>query len=92
MFSYVASTRVERKEDLFIFRPFPRHLYTRGQTLGPEFVLQVCAKTRKLIWKQQDCNTCLAKRVLAAQSMSTNTIMKRRSGLRRNVEGIGSCA
>ena len=48
MSSYVASTRVERREDLFIFRPFPRHLYTRAQTPGPELLLQVWRKDAKV--------------------------------------------
>ena len=32
MFSYVAITRVERRRDLLIFRPFPRELFDRGTT------------------------------------------------------------
>ena len=41
MFSYVALTRVERRNDLLIFRPFPRHLFNQGQKQGPDLLFQV---------------------------------------------------
>ena len=38
--SYVALTRVARREDLLIFRPFARELFTQGPPEGPELLLQ----------------------------------------------------
>ena len=36
MSSYVAITRVENRNDLLIFRPFPLELFTKGQQSGLE--------------------------------------------------------
>jgi hypothetical protein len=41
MASYVAITRVERREDLLIYRPFPRHLFANGQKPSLELLLKV---------------------------------------------------
>ena len=92
MSSYVALTRVERREDLLIFRPFPRHLFIQGQKHAWNCYSQVWRNDVKVDWTAIELNTCLAERVLAAQSISTSTIMQRRSGLRRQIEGIVSCA
>ena len=35
MSSYVVLIRVERRGDLLMFRPFPRHLFNQGQKPGP---------------------------------------------------------
>jgi len=37
--SYVALTRVQRREDLLIYRPFERELFTKGQRRGPMLLL-----------------------------------------------------
>jgi hypothetical protein len=37
--SYVALTRVKRREDLLIYRPFERELFTRAPRKGPELLL-----------------------------------------------------
>ena len=39
--SYVASTRVERRAALPVYRPFPIHMCNLGQTHGPELLLCV---------------------------------------------------
>ena len=41
MASYVAFTRVKRMENLLIFRPFDRDLFTQGNLEGPEILLRV---------------------------------------------------
>ena len=41
MSSYLAITRVENRNDLLIFRPFPLELFTKGQTPGLELLLRV---------------------------------------------------
>ena len=41
MSSYVASTRVAKKEDLLIFRPFDRELFTQGDQEGCLLLLKV---------------------------------------------------
>ena len=51
MSSYVALTHVERRVDLLIDRPFPRHLFNHGQTRGPELLLQVWRKHDEVVWK-----------------------------------------
>ena len=38
--SYVAITRVRTRDDLLIFRPFPRSLYCKGAEEGPTLLLQ----------------------------------------------------
>ena len=38
--SYVAMTRVEKREDMLIYRPFERELFTRGARKGPELLLK----------------------------------------------------
>ena len=40
MASYVAFTRVKRAEDLLIFRPFERALFSQGNLEGPELLLR----------------------------------------------------
>lgn len=40
MSSYVAFTRVTKKEDLLIFRPFDRELFNQGNQEGPELLLR----------------------------------------------------
>ena len=39
--SYVAFTRVKKKEDLLIYRPFDRELFAKGNLEGPELLLKV---------------------------------------------------
>ena len=41
MSSYVAFTRVKRKEDLLIFRPFDRDLFNQGNQEGAQLLLKV---------------------------------------------------
>ena len=41
MASYVAITRVERRDDLLIYRPFPRKLFENGQKPGLELLMRV---------------------------------------------------
>ena len=41
MSSYVAFTRVKKKEDLLIFRPFDRDLFNRGDLEGPLLLLKL---------------------------------------------------
>ena len=41
MASYVAITRVERREDLLIYRPFPRTLFMHGQKPGLKLLMHV---------------------------------------------------
>ena len=39
-FGVVAASRVKRREDLLILRPFPRFLFQRGVSEGPQLLLQ----------------------------------------------------
>ena len=48
MSSYVALTRVERRDDLLIYRPFPLELFNKGQKPGMELLLRV--------WRGEDIN------------------------------------
>ena len=43
--SYVALTRVARREDLLIYRPFDRTLFTQGPILGPDLLLKAVSYT-----------------------------------------------
>ena len=49
--SYVAMTRVQRREDLLVYRPFERALFTRGPREGPELLLKVL-RHEDVDWKQ----------------------------------------
>ena len=48
MASYVAITRVERRDDLIIYRPFPRTLFMHGQKPGLELLMRV--------WRKEEIN------------------------------------
>ena len=47
--SYVALTRVRRREDMLIFRPFDRSPYTMGERKGPALLLK-CLRGEHLDW------------------------------------------
>ena len=49
--SYVAMTRVRKKTDLLIFRPFDREVFAAGPPLGPSLLLQHL-KGEFIDWKQ----------------------------------------
>ena len=61
MSSYVALTRVERREDLLIYRPFPIDLFTKGQKPGLELLLRVWRK-EFIDWKAIDMEHMPSKR------------------------------
>ena len=48
--SYVAFTRVRKCEDLLIYRPFDRELFTQGSPEGPELLLQHL-RGQRIDWK-----------------------------------------
>ena len=65
MTSSVAITRVERRNYLLIYRPFPRELFAQGQQPGLEFLLKVWRREHtdwkaieKQLTPQQLCNRC----------------------------------
>ena len=51
MSSYVALTRVERREDLLIYRPFPLELFNKGQKPGMELLLRVWRHDKTIDWE-----------------------------------------
>ena len=65
MASYVAITRVEKRQDLLIYRPFPRDLFTNGQKPGLALLLRVW-RGETIPWQQieeehmpkKDCPGC----------------------------------
>ena len=65
MSSYVAITRVERRRELLIFRPFPIELFNQGQKPGLELLLKVWRR-EYIDWKaiekeltpQKMCHRC----------------------------------
>ena len=46
MSSYVAFTRVKKKEDLLIFRPFDRELFNKGTKKALNCCCRSCAENR----------------------------------------------
>ena len=65
MSSYAAITRVERRKDLLIYRPFPRELFAQGQKPGLELLLKVWRREHigwntieKQLTPQQLCDRC----------------------------------
>ena len=48
MSNYVTLTRVECREDLLIYRPFPLELFNKGQKPGMELLLGVCGDMIRL--------------------------------------------
>ena len=50
MSSRVALTRVERREDLLIYRPFPLELFNEGQKPGMELLLRVWRHDKTIDW------------------------------------------
>ena len=67
--SYVAMTRVRRRGDLLIFRPFDRKLFQGGAPQGPALLLRVL-RHEEVDWKaleeqftpKKDCAGCGEKR------------------------------
>ena len=51
MSSYVAMTRVERREDLLIYRPFPLELFNKGQKPGMDLLLRVWRHDKTIDWE-----------------------------------------
>ena len=50
MSSYVALTRVERRKDLLILRPFPLKLFQQGQKPGMELLLRTWRGDKDIDW------------------------------------------
>lgn len=48
MGSYVALTRVEKRSDLVIYRPFPREVFAKGRPMSLELLLKT--------WRQEQIN------------------------------------
>ena len=65
--SYVAMTRVEKKENVLIYRPFERNLFTGGPVEGPATLLKVW-RGENVDWKaledkhipKRECTGCKA--------------------------------
>ena len=66
MSSYVALTRVERREDLLILRPFPLEIFSKGQKPGMELLLRTWRGDKDIDWPKIEkeltpsklCPTC----------------------------------
>ena len=50
--SYVAITRVKRRESLLIYRPFDKDLFNQGSLQGPELLLKLLRGVEHIDWKQ----------------------------------------
>ena len=76
--SYVALTRVERRNDLLMFRPCPPRLFNQGQKQGPDLLFQVWRKEVAVDWKaleqqympRKTCPGC----TIYKSSMSTSQV------------------
>ena len=66
MSSYVALTRVERRKDLVILRPFPLEIFQQGQKPGMDLLLRTWRGDKDIDWQQIEkdmmpcklCPTC----------------------------------
>ena len=50
MSSYVALTRVERREDLLVLRQFPLHIFQQGQKPGMDLLLRTWRGDKDIDW------------------------------------------
>ena len=93
MSSYVALTRVERRQDLLILRPFPLDLFTKGQKPGMELLLRTLRGDKSIDWKAIEkelmpsklCPTCGSVKL---KTSFTETEFKR---LDEKNQLVGSC-
>ena len=93
MSSYVALTRVERREDLLILRPFPLDMFSRGQKPGMELLLRTWRGDKDIVWptiekEHMPCKRCPTCGHIKLKKSFTETEFKR---LDDNDILVGSC-
>ena len=93
MSSYVALTRVERRNDLLILRPFPLQLFQQGQKPGMELLLRTWRGDKDIDWPTIEkglmpCKLCQGCGCIKLKSSFTETEFKR---LDDNNSKIGIC-
>ena len=106
--SYVAMTRVERRDGLLIYRPFERALFQRGPREGPELLLRVL-RHDEVNWKEIDEKhtpqgycvefgmwSCAVEEELPAAPMGkeerSETLQAVRGGEETSWHAVGMCA
>ena len=82
MSSYVALTRVERRKDLLILRPFPLELFQQGQKPGMDLLLRTWRGDKDIDWPaiERDlmpCKLCPTCGTIKLKSSFTDTEFKR---------------
>ena len=93
MSSYVALTRVERREDLLILRPFPLEIFAKGQKPGMELLLRTWRGDKTVDWptiekELMPCKLCPTCGCIKLKASYTETEFKR---LDDNDVLVGSC-
>ena len=93
MSSYVALTRVERRKDLLILRPFPLEIFQQGQKPGMALLLRTCRGDKDIDWPaiERDlmpCKLCPTCGCIKLKTSFTDTEFKRRDD---NNEKVGIC-
>ena len=93
MSSYVALTRVERREDLLILRPFPLDIFSKGQKTGMELLLRTWRGDKDIDWPKIEkelmpCKRCPTCGFVKLKTSYTETEFKR---LDDNNVLVGSC-
>ena len=93
MSSYVALTRVERREDLLILRPFLLDIFSKGQKPGMELLLRTWRGDKDIDWPKIEkelmpCKLCPTCGFVKFKTSYTDTEFK---SLDDNNELVGSC-
>ena len=96
MSSYVALTRVERRQDLLILRPFPLDLFTKGQKPGMQLLLRTLRGDKSIDWKAIEkelmpsklCPTCGSVKL---KTSFTETEFKRLDEKKINWSALANC-
>ena len=93
MSSYVALTRVNRREDLLILRTFPLDIFSKGEKPGMELLLRTWPGDKDIDWLKIEkelmpCKLCPACGFVRLKTSFTETEFKR---LDDNNVLVGSC-
>ena len=93
MSSYVAITRVERREDLLIYRPFPLHLFNKGQKPGMELLLRVWRHDETIDWKAIEAEHMPSKKCWTCNCVKKKELYSHMQWKLSDNEGnlVGSC-
>ena len=93
MSSYVAITRVERREDLLIYRRFPFELFNKGQKPGMALLLRVWRHDGTIDWKAIEDEHMPSKKCWSCNGVKKKQLYSNMQWKLKDKDGhlVGSC-